>query len=76
MKLIEKAVAVNLHTEGAVTFPIALHLEVLYKIRWLQRPYLNRITELQKAVSTYISQNDVWDNFTALPPSGEKQIRK
>ena len=36
VKLIEKAVAVNLHTEGAVTFPIALHLEVMYKIRWLQ----------------------------------------
>ena len=43
--------------------PIALHLEVLYKIRWLQWPYLNRITELQKEVSTYISQNNVWDNF-------------
>ena len=43
--------------------PIALHLEVVYNIRWLQWPYLNRITELQIEVSTYTSQNNVWDNF-------------
>ena len=73
VKLIEKAVAVNLHTEGAVTFPYST---IPFYQMFTMTKYLNKIIELWKEVSTYFPKTMFRTISTILPPSIMKMFRK